>query len=178
MRRDQLEHIIRAAAAIVGEEDFVVIGSQAMLASVVSPPPEIVASVEVDLYPRDSPERAIEIDGAIGDGSMFHDTHGYYAHGVGPETAVAPLGWIDRLVPVSNENTRGATGWCMEPHDLIVAKLAAGRERDVEYARAALEAGIVDAGLLHERVELLQVNEALHEHVRRLLKLAITEAGR
>jgi hypothetical protein len=178
MRRGQLEHIIRAAAAIVGEEDFVVIGSQAMLASVPAPPPEIVASVEVDLYPRDSPDRAIEIDGAIGDGSMFHDTHGYYAHGVGPETAIAPLGWTERLVAVSNENTRGATGWCMEPHDLVVAKLAAGRDRDVDYARAALQAGIVDESLLLERVEQLQVDAALREHVRNLLTLAIAEASR
>jgi hypothetical protein len=33
MRRDQLEHVVRAAASIVGVADVVVIGSQAILAS-------------------------------------------------------------------------------------------------------------------------------------------------
>src|SRR5437763_1568132 len=45
-------------------------------------------------------ERAAEIDGAIGDGSPFDSTFGYYAHGVGPETATAPAGWQERLVRV------------------------------------------------------------------------------
>jgi hypothetical protein len=31
--------------------------------------------------------------GALGDGSPFHAAFGYYAHGVGPETAKAPAGW-------------------------------------------------------------------------------------
>ena len=31
MRRDQLEHIIRAAADVTGENDSIVIGSQAIL---------------------------------------------------------------------------------------------------------------------------------------------------
>ena len=30
---------------------------------------------------------ADKIDGAIGEGSQFHQTYGYYAQGVGPETA-------------------------------------------------------------------------------------------
>ena len=159
MRRDQLEHVLRAASAIVGADDFVVIGSQAMLASVA-------------LYPRDAPDRAIEIDGAIGDGSMFHDTHGIYAHGVGPETAIAPAGWTDRLVPITNDNTRGATGWCMEPHDLVVSKLAAGRDRDIEYARAAIRAGIVDPRVLRDRIGMLGIDDDHRTRVETLLTIA------
>jgi hypothetical protein len=41
---------------------------------------------------------------------MFHETFGYYAHGVGEETAILPASWRERLVPLRNENTRGATG--------------------------------------------------------------------
>ena len=58
------------------------------------------------------------------------------AHGVDETTAPLPEGWRARLVPVCNENTRGATGWCLEVHDLAVSKLAAGREKDVEYLAA------------------------------------------
>lgn len=174
MRREQVEHVLRAAAAVTNQDDFVVIGSQAIFGSVASPPPELVASVEVDLVPREQPERAIEIDGAIGDGSMFHDTFGYYGHGVGLDTAVAPDGWLDRLVPLTNENTRGATGWCMEPHDLVVAKLAAGREKDIDFARVALDAGIVDERLLRERIDTVPVEESHRARIHELLTLAST----
>ena len=49
---------------------------------------------------RDPSEDADPIDGALGDGSAFHEAYGYYAHGVASETVVAPLGWQDRLVRV------------------------------------------------------------------------------
>ena len=70
-------------------------------------------------------------------GSPFHETFGYYAQGVGEKTAVLPSGWKGRLVPVRGEGTRGATGWCLEVHDLVVAKLVAGREKDLDFAAAA-----------------------------------------
>ncbi|MCP9488846.1 MAG: hypothetical protein MSC31_03115 [Solirubrobacteraceae bacterium MAG38_C4-C5] len=93
MRREDFEHVIAAAANITGEDDFVVIGSQAILGSHPAAPDAMLRSLEVDLYPLRSPERADAIDGALGDGSQFHRTFGYYAHGVGPETAKAPSGW-------------------------------------------------------------------------------------
>jgi hypothetical protein len=100
MRRADLEHVVAAAAQIVGEDEFVVVGSQAILGSYPDAPASLLRSQEADVYPRNSPEKAIRIDGAIGDGSYFHQTHGYYAHAVGPETAKAPAGWEERLVPV------------------------------------------------------------------------------
>ena len=56
-----------------------------------------------------------------------------------------PAGWANRLVPVSNENTAGAIGWCLDVHDLALSKLVAGRDRDLELAvvrRAAADGGI------------------------------------
>jgi len=46
----------------------------------------------------DAPEKADIIDGCIGELSPFHETFGYYAHGIGPETAVLPAKWKTRLV--------------------------------------------------------------------------------
>src|SRR2546423_11142619 len=43
-----------------------------------------------------------------------HQTFGYYAHGVGAETAILPAGWRERLVPVQNANTGGGSGLCLE----------------------------------------------------------------
>ncbi len=97
MNRAELEHVIKAAADITGDE-IVVIGSQAVLGSFPDAPETMLRSMEADLYPRNDPSRAIEIDGAIGDGSQFHAAYGYYAHGVGPETPHAPAGWEGRML--------------------------------------------------------------------------------
>jgi len=162
VRRADLEHVVAAAAQIVGEHDFVVIGSQAILGSYPDAPPSLLRSQEADVYPLWSPEKAIEIEGAIGDGSYFHQTHGYYAHAVGPETAKAPAGWEERLVPVQVpprvRSKTSATAFCLEPHDLVLAKLAANRERDWDFAKDALAAKLVDPGILVARVADLPVD--------------------
>ena len=74
-------------------------------------------------------ERANLIDGSIGEGSPFHETFGYYGQGVGPETAVLPRGWSERLFVVRSAATRNASGLCLEVHDLVISKLIAGREK-------------------------------------------------
>jgi len=145
MRRDQMEHILRAAAAVTKERDFVVIGSQALLATLPELPSPLNKSMELDLYPLANPAAADLIDGTIGELSPFDETFGYYGHGVAPETAVLPEGWRDRAVIVENANTGGARGICIGPADLAIAKLAAGREKDSAFVRAMIEANIVTA---------------------------------
>jgi hypothetical protein len=157
MKRDEFEHIVRAAAAIMKDE-IVVIGSQAVHGQFSSPPEALLVSREVDVYPRTAPERAGEIDGAIGDGSMFDSTYGYYAHGVGPKTPTAPAGWEGRLVrlelpPIGSQPA--AVAWCMEIHDLVLAKLAAGRSHDLEYVGEAIRSQLVDRHQLTLGLELM-----------------------
>jgi hypothetical protein len=151
--REQLEHVIRAAATIADDDDIVVVGSQAILGQFPDTPEDLCVSVEADLWPRNHPERWELIDGAIGELSLFHDTFGYYAQGVGRETAVLPGGWETRLIPVSTPATRGATGWCLEVHDLAISKYVAGREKDGEFVRGVVSRGMVDRGTLLERLE-------------------------
>ena len=109
MQRPQLEHIIRAAVGITGATEIVVIGSQAVLGQFPDAPPALLASMEADVYPRNRPERADLIDGAIGEGSRFHEQFGYYAQGVGEATATLPRHWRNRLVRVKNANTSVVT---------------------------------------------------------------------
>lgn len=90
MRREELEHIIRASGAVTDQYEFVIVGSQSMLGCVPRPEPVFTVSMEADIYPLQAPDLADRIDGAIGEGSAFHQTHGYYAQGVGPDTAVLP----------------------------------------------------------------------------------------
>lgn len=83
MRREQLEHVLRAACTIANTDAALVIGSQAILGSFSDEvlPDAAVRSVEVDVTFLDDPadERSDQVDGAIGELSQFHETFGYYA---------------------------------------------------------------------------------------------------
>ena len=135
---------------MAGDKELVIVGTQAILGQFPDAPESMLVS-RADIYPKNHPERADEIDGSLGDGSYFDLTFGYYAHAVGPETAKAPAGWEDRLVPVQSENTGNAIGWCLEVHDLILSKGAAGRERDWDFAEDALRHDLVDPRELQRR---------------------------
>ena len=152
MNRSQLEHIIRAAAGNTDAREIVVIGSQAVLGSYPEAPPELTRSIEADVFPLERPQDSILIDGAIGERSIFHETFGYYAHGVDEMTATLPNDWRERLVPIQNENTRGAIGWCLEVHDLAVSKLAAGREKDLDYVAALFRYKLARPSVVQERI--------------------------
>ncbi|MBX3127715.1 MAG: hypothetical protein KF718_13410 [Polyangiaceae bacterium] len=174
MRRTDLEHLIRACADIADDDEIIVIGSQAVLGTFPHPPAELTVSSEADVYPKNHPERWEVIDGAIGEGSPFHDTFGYYAQGVEEGTASLPAGWQARLVPLRNENTRGATGLCLEVHDLCLSKYVANREKDRRYVRAAALHGLVSRETLLERLPTLPIEASLRDHIRALIALDFT----
>lgn len=163
MKRSQLEHILRAAAAITGADEFIVIGSQALLGQHPDPPAELTTSIEADLFTLRSPQDADLIDGSIGEASPFHQTFGYYAHGVGEETATLPKGWKDRLVRLRSSMTGGATGLCLEVHDLAVSKLVAGRPKDLEYLAALVEHGFAGAETVRQRLTATPLSADVHQ---------------
>jgi hypothetical protein len=158
LTREQLEHVIRAAAVISDDDELVVVGSQAILGQFPDAPEPLRVSVEVDLYPRRHPERADLIDGSIGELSPFHETYGYYAQGVGPGTSVLPEGWEERLVPVRGPATRGATGWCLEVHDLVLSKYVPFREKDEHFIRQAIHHGLVEQETLLARLPRMPID--------------------
>ena len=155
MTREQFAHAIRAAGAVLGVSELLVIGSQAVHGSVSGALPiEAARSVEVDIAVRGDTEGRMAdlIDGSIGEASMFHDTFGYYAQGVVDSTARLPDGWQDRLVRFETPETRGVTAWCLELHDLWISKAIAGREKDREFCRALLQRGMVTPSVLQSRL--------------------------
>ncbi len=156
MKRDEFEHAVRSAAAVLGVGELLVIGSQALHGSVEGDlPEEALRSVEVDVAAVEDPggRKADLIDGSIGEASMFHATFGYYAQGVEATTAVLPEGWRDRLVRFETAGTNGVVAWCLEPHDLWISKMIAGRPKDLEFGRALLVRGMVGRDELEERLE-------------------------
>lgn len=174
MTRAQLEHVIRAAATITSDPDIVVIGSQAILGQFPDAPAELLVSNEADVYPKRHPERADLIDGSIGELSPFHETFGYYAQGIGRETAVVPEGWEGRLVAVP---TSAGTGWCLEVHDLVISKYAAGREKDRDFVRAALKHRLADGQTLLARLASAPLPTEQRERLRRLIEEDCRQLG-
>lgn len=113
MNREDLEHIIRAAGDVTDEYEFIIVGSQSILGPIPYPPDVFRLSAEADIYPRDAEEKSELIEGALGEGSQFHTTYGYYAQGVDSTTAKLPLGWEGRLHRVQSE--KGTNGRTADP---------------------------------------------------------------
>jgi hypothetical protein len=92
-------------------------------------------------------------------GIALHSTFGYYAQGVGPDTAILPAGWESRAIRINTPGTRGATGIALEIHDLLVAKYAAGRDKDRAFGRTAFETGLAVPEQVLERVTTAPLDE-------------------
>lgn len=133
MTREELEHIIRASGEVTDQYEFMIVGSQSILGPVPNPPAVFTMSAEADIYPLHAPELAEKIEGALGEGSQFHETFGYYAQGVGPETAILPSGWMTRVHRVQNPATNGRVGYCLDVVDLFMSKATAARDKDREF---------------------------------------------
>ncbi|KEF94943.1 hypothetical protein K883_05367 [Mycobacterium sp. TKK-01-0059] len=165
MRRDQLEHAIRAACQIAGITEVIIVGSQAILGTFTEDelPFYATRSAEIDVLPiaDDSGEItriADEIEGVAGELSPFAELHGFSIDGVDLQTSALPDGWRDRLVKVQNANTAASSGepqfigWCLDKEDLCVAKLCALREKDQNFVDALITAGLVDPHVIATRL--------------------------
>lgn len=155
MKRKEFEHTIRAAGAILGVSEVLVIGSQAIHASIDFEVPVAQRSIEADISALEDKDgtKADLIDGSIGELSVFQETFGYYAQGVTPKTAVLPTGWRARLVPYLTTATQGVTALCLEIHDLWISKAIAGRPKDVEFCRILAKDRLVEAQTLRARLK-------------------------
>lgn len=166
MQRSELEHLIRASGEISGDDEIIIIGSQAILGQFPDAPVQLLSSMEADVYPKNDPEKADKIDGAIGEGSSFHELHGYYAQGVGAKTAMLPKDWESRLVAVNNENTNGVTGYCLEAHDLAISKLIAMRPKDLEFVQELVRHDMIEKTTMLHRLEKTDLQKLIRSNIR------------
>lgn len=176
MTREQLEHAIRAACDVAEDTELLIFGSQAILGEHPEAPADLRTSIEVDVQPLNRPEAVDKIDGALGELSMFHRTHGFYVQGVSIEVAKLPDGWEDRTHQVCNENTtRGNIGYCLESHDLAASKLAAYRDKDRDFVRILLIERLIEADVLLHRIDQLPVPGELKERLKKWTKITADE---
>jgi hypothetical protein len=170
MRRDQLEHAIRAACQIIGRPEVIVVGSQAILGTFREDqlPPAATMSAEIDILPiaddnTETARLADLLEGVAGEFSQFEEVHGFSIDGVDLETSALPAGWRDRLIKVQNANTAAPggrpqyTGWCLDKEDLCVAKLCAFRQKDRNFVAAVILGALVDRDII--RARLTEVDE-------------------
>jgi len=173
--REDLEHAIRAACDVARDTEVWVFGSQSLLGQYPDAPEALRTSIEVDVDPRNRPEMVDAIDGTLGEGSRFHETHGFYVHGVSIENATLPAGWERRTVVVRNPNTNDATGRCLGAHDLAASKLAAFRAKDREFVRVLLENGLVDARKLTRLIDRLPLSREQRDRYRAWVNRTVQE---
>ena len=176
MTREQLEHAIRAACDVAGDDQLWVFGSQAILGSFPEAPEALRTSIEVDVQPKNRPEAVDAIDGALGELSLFRQTHGFYVHGISIASTILPTGWQDRTLPVSDPiATHGKTGLCIEVHDLAASKLAAYREKDRDFVRLLLIEKMVEARILSERIRTMKLNEPLRSRLLNWVQMTVED---
>jgi hypothetical protein len=162
VHRSQLQHVILEIGRRFDLFDFHIVGSAAILGVLPNPPEgALTATRDVDVIPpRDDEQMADRISFVLGEASDFDLEYGYYAQGVTSATPrYAPRGWKTRAVPI---RVQKYTGWCMEAHDLVLSKLGAGREKDLDFAKSAAKLGLLRHEELRRRLQDVPCSEDEH----------------
>ena len=145
MNRGQLEVLLQQARARTGHQEFVIVGSLAILGAVVAPPTTMVTSIDVDAYLKNDPQRTGELRNALGQGSPFEDEHGYYLDPVSPALPSFPAKWQERLIEL---NFDGIKALFVEPNDVGVSKYIRGEDRDLRWLRAGLKSKLLNIDIM------------------------------
>jgi hypothetical protein len=165
MKKRQVDHVLRAAGRITGEKQFIIIGSQSLHGKHPDIADDILRSFEVDLIAKRDPSRSEWLN-VIGQDSHFHEQFGYYADPVDESTAVLPRGWKARLVHLPEGETDGVRGLCLDPHDLAIAKYAAGRDKDLVFTRELATRGLVAHDRLEKLLDETPVSQEARDRIR------------
>ncbi|MCJ2070192.1 hypothetical protein MKK75_15530 [Methylobacterium sp. J-030] len=154
MRRDRLDHILRAAGAVTGQHRFVLVGSAVVLIRCRNIPGDMLLTPEADLYVPDvldAEALSDTIEANIGQGSSFHQKYGYYCDGVSAGTAVMPMDWVERATLYESAGCPGISVTVPDPTDVALAKAVAWREKDRTWLASGLRSKLfaLDAMAAH-----------------------------
>jgi hypothetical protein len=165
MKKQHVDHALCAAGRITGEKQFIIIGSQSLHGKYPDLADDIVRSAEVDLIAKRDSLRTEWLN-VIGQDSKFHEQYGYYADPVEETTAILPKSWKARLVDLPEGDTGGVAGLCLDPHDLAIAKYAAGRKKDAIFTRELARRRIVSKDRLLVLLAQTLIAEEFRERIR------------
>lgn len=152
MNIEALFGLLGQAQKLCGHTEYVVIGSLSVLglADVAAIPRDMTMSIDADCYTLRDPDRALDLQAALGEGSDFHKAHGIYLDPVNPQLPTLPDGWEGRLIKVQRD---AVMAYFLEPHDAAVSKLARGEERDLRWVRAGARADILSLATIRHRMK-------------------------
>lgn len=158
IRGPDIDHMLRAAGDLTGQTQFVLVGSAAVIAWAPDLPEVMAMTSEIDIFgTNDDPEEiAFELDSVLGQGSMFHDTHGYFVDGVSPGTARLPQGWRQRA-RVLQTSTGDVSALVPEPDDIAVSKLVRCSDKDLLFLVAGIRHGVFNRSIVIERARALDI---------------------
>jgi hypothetical protein len=177
-----LTHLARITRAISEQQSVVVFGSSSLLAvhpDLGEPGGPLEVSLDADFLVTNCDDMLAQaLDEAIGDDSLFQERAGYHADFLRPAIAdQLPADWRDRLNPLP-----GCEGvFCIEPHDLAVAKLQAGRPKDLDLLTELVRRGLIDPGIVRERLAATRLRESLivrtHANLKEIARRASSPPG-
>jgi hypothetical protein len=151
MKIDDIDRVLSEIRAASGLDEFVVIGSLSALGITgENLPPRMTRSMEVDAYPERDPLRAHEFSEKFGEGSAFHQEHGYYFDAVSPDLPTLPEGWQARMI--RQVLASGVKVKYLDANDCAVSKYARSEPKDREWIRAGIEAGILSLPTIEYRM--------------------------
>jgi hypothetical protein len=160
MTKLEFEDLLLRAGKLARDWDFFLIGSQALRGVCEAIPRDFPKTLEADLYPRNHPQAWGLLRDGLGKRSRFFYRKGYYLDCTDPVLATLPEGWMARLIAFRTPRTGGVTAWCLEPHDLFAAKLAAWRPKDQLFLAAMLRHKFAKPAVVKKRVAELPVSVA------------------
>ncbi len=170
MNIEDIDRVLSAIRDISGLDEFVVIGSLSALGITGGNlPARMTWSMEVDAYPERDPHRAPEFSEQFGEGSPFHQAHGYYFDAVSPDLPTLPEGWEQRMI--KQVLPSGVKVKYLDPNDCAVSKYARSEPKDREWIRAGIEAGILSLSTIEYRMrETLFIDDSEHRKAKASLK--------
>jgi len=97
-------------------------------------------SIDIDCYTRSDPGRVFDLQAALGEGSGFHLTHGFFLDPVSPGLPTLPPGWEQRKSVLERDGLRL---WFLDPDDTAISKYTRSQANDLRWIRAGLLSGLV-----------------------------------
>ncbi|MDB6139589.1 MAG: hypothetical protein JWO94_2661 [Verrucomicrobiaceae bacterium] len=157
-----LVHLATAASAIVPEIRFIVFGSSSAFGSFPDLAEHIASykqTLDADIVPDPVDQGTYDLlTECLGKESAFFDRYGYYADINGPRAFECfPADFRERLVPLQE----CPNVFALEPNDMAVAKLIAGREKDIRLLSILLARGCLEEAAIRTRLWHLEMDDKL-----------------
>ena len=156
-------HAVRAAGNVAEETRVIVFGSNAIIPWLDQKMNfETSEDIDITFFDDENEMKTTNVDGSLGESSLFHTTFGFWVHGVSINPERFPKGWEERLVRITDEELlEGKTAYVLSPPDLAAVKLAAGRDKDFPFVENLLYYDIVDDDMVRDCINLLPQRKEL-----------------